>query len=111
MKNVAEKLKASDVKVCAVIGFPLGQMETQAKVAEAEQCIKAGVHELDMVINIGFLKSGKLKEVEDDIRAVKQVCPKDVILKVIIETCLLTDDEKVAASVLCKEAGAHFVKT
>ena len=106
----AECLKGSDVKVCTVIGFPLGMNLTKTKVEEAELCIKEGADEIDMVINVGMLKAGHDDYVREEIRLLKQVAGSRV-LKVIIETCLLTDEEKVRACKLSKEAGADFVKT
>lgn len=106
----ASCLKGSDVKVCTVIGFPLGMNLTKTKVEEAELCIKEGAEEIDMVINVGMLKAGEDKYVEEEIRELKAVAGSKV-LKVIIETCLLTDDEKVRACVAAKNAGADFVKT
>ncbi len=103
-------LKGSDVKVCTVIGFPLGMNLTKTKVEEAELCIKEGADEIDMVINVGMLKAGHDDYVREEIRLLKQVAGSRV-LKVIIETCLLTDEEKVRACKLSKEAGADFVKT
>lgn len=104
-------LKGTGVKVCTVIGFPLGATKKEVKAFEASQAINDGASEIDMVINIGALKSGKLEAVEDDIRAVAEVCKGKALLKVIIETCLLTDEEKVTACTLSKKAGADFVKT
>lgn len=109
-KFVAEKLAGSDVKVCTVVGFPLGQMSTKAKAAETEIAVADGAQEIDMVINVGALKEGSFDVVLQDIKAVKAACG-DALLKVIIETCLLTDEEKVKACELSKEAGADFVKT
>ena len=106
----AEELAGTDVKVCTVVGFPLGQMSTAAKAFEASRAIKDGADEIDMVINIGALKDSLEISVLEDIREVKKVCDSRV-LKVIIETCLLTEDEKVLACRLAKEAGADFVKT
>lgn len=106
----AEQLKGSDVKVCTVIGFPLGMNLTKTKVEEAELAIKEGADEIDMVINIGMLKAGHDDYVREEIRLLKEVAGSRV-LKVIIETCLLTDDEKVRACKASKEAGADFVKT
>ncbi len=105
-----EMLKGSRVNVCTVIGFPLGATSTYAKVEEIKEAIKDGATELDMVINIGKLKDGDDAYVRDEIHALKQACG-NLILKVIIETCLLTDEEKVKACLLAKEAGADFVKT
>ncbi|MCX7918230.1 MAG: deoxyribose-phosphate aldolase [bacterium] len=110
VKLAKSQLQGSPVKVCTVVGFPLGATSTTAKVCETLQAIIDGADEIDMVINIGLLKGGRLKEVEEDIRAVKQAC-QGRILKVIIETALLSDEEKVTASILAKAAGADFVKT
>ena len=106
----ARCLEGSDVKVCTVIGFPLGMNLTKTKVEEAETCIKMGADEIDMVINAGMLKAGHDDYVKEEIRLLKEVAGSKV-LKVIIETCLLTDEEKVKACLLSKEAGADFVKT
>ena len=107
---VAEQLKGSNIKVCTVVGFPLGQMSTKAKAAETQLAVMDGADEIDMVINVGALKDKEYDVVYDDIKAVKKACGQ-ALLKVIIETCLLTDDEKVKACELAKEAGADFVKT
>ena len=106
----AECLKNSDVKVCTVIGFPLGMNLTRTKVDEAKLCIAQGASEIDMVINVGMLKAGHDDFVREEIKLLKEVAGK-LVLKVIIETCLLTDEEKVRACRLAKEAGADFVKT
>ena len=103
-------LKGTDVKVITVIGFPLGIAKSNVKAFEAKQAIADGALELDMVINITALKSGDDKLVNDDIRAVVDV-NQDIPVKVIIETCFLTDDEKVRASKITVDAGAMFVKT
>lgn len=109
---VASLLKGSDVKVCAVVGFPLGAMSSAAKAFEAQYCAENGAHEVDMVINVGYIKSKDFKAVESDIRAVVAVCKRmNIILKVIIETCLLTDEEKILATNISLDAGADFVKT
>ena len=108
---ISEKLKGSGVAVCAVVGFPLGAMSTPAKAFEASQSVKDGATELDMVINVGALKSGDLDTVLADIKAVRDAAPSPVVLKVIIETCLLTDEEKIQACQISKKAGADFVKT
>ena len=105
-----ECLKGSDVKVCTVIGFPLGANETEIKIKEAELAILHGAQEIDMVINVGALKEGKDDYVYTEIKKLKEVAGK-LILKVIIETCLLSDEEKVKACLLAKKAGADFVKT
>ncbi len=110
VKYCAEELKDSSVNVCTVVGFPLGAMETRAKAYEAKCAVEDGADEVDMVINIGFLKDGDYESVEDDIREVKKACG-DKLLKVIIEACLLTDEEKVKACELSLAAGADYVKT
>jgi deoxyribose-phosphate aldolase len=104
------QLAGTDVKVCSVAGFPLGAMASEAKQEEARIAVKNGADEIDMVINIGFLKSGKTEAVEEDIAAVKRACDGR-LLKVIIETSLLTNEEKVLACELSRKAGADFVKT
>lgn len=109
-KFCAEKLKGTGVNVCVVVGFPLGAMCTKAKAFEAKCAVEEGATEVDMVINVGWLKDHKDNLVEADIRAVKQACG-DKHLKVIIETCLLTEEEKVRACQLSVKAGADFVKT
>ena len=106
----AECLAGTGVKVCTVIGFPLGMNLTRTKVEEAELCIAQGADEIDMVINVGMLKAGHDDYVREEIKLLKEVAGK-LVLKVIIETCLLTDEEKVRACRLAKEAGADFVKT
>ncbi|GBG30203.1 Deoxyribose-phosphate aldolase, putative [Hondaea fermentalgiana] len=104
--------KPHDVGVCAVVGFPLGACTTETKAAETEDAIRAGASEIDMVINVGRLKSGEWDYVLRDVAAVVSVCKRlDAGCKVIIETCLLTDEEKAAASMLCALVGADFVKT
>ena len=105
-----KQLEDSDVLVCCVIGFPLGQMSTEAKVAETKDAIIKGADEVDMVINIGRLKDQDYEYVTDEIRKIKLACG-DKTLKVIIETCLLTDVEKVKACECILEAKADFVKT
>jgi len=106
-----ELLKGTDVKVATVVGFPLGANTTETKVFETKDSVLKGADEIDMVINIGALKEGDYKLVEDDIKAVVDACRGQAIVKVIIETCLLTDDEKRKACELSMSAGAHFVKT
>ncbi len=96
--------------ICTVIGFPNGYMTTAAKCAEAADAIACGADEIDMVIHIGALKEGRLEDIEEDIRAVKAVC-KDRILKVIVETCLLTEEEKIAIAGVVSRSGADFIKT
>lgn len=109
-KVCSDVLKESDVKVCTVVGFPLGSMKGVSKAYEASVAISDGADEIDMVINVGFLKDGKLDEVEQDIMLVREAC-KDTVLKVIIETCLLSDEEKEIACRLAVNAKADFVKT
>ncbi len=108
----ADLLKGTDVKVCTVIGFPLGAVTTEVKRFEAEQAIYNGAQEIDMVINVGRLKEGNYDYVFNDVSEVVSVAKKNnAICKVILETALLTDEEKVKACVICKNAGANFVKT
>lgn len=108
---VAKKLRGSGIKVCSVIGFPLGAMDSKSKAIEARGAIENGANELDMVINIGALKSRNLKLVEEDIRSVKRACRSTTILKVILETSMLNEEEKILACEISKKAGADFVKT
>jgi len=110
IKLAKTELKNSKVKIAAVIGFPLGAMSTEAKIAEAVQCVADGADEIDMVINIGLLKAGQADLVEDEIAAIKKAIGKQV-LKVIIETCYLTNEEKKMACRAALNAGADFVKT
>nr|WP_218055751.1 deoxyribose-phosphate aldolase [Gilliamella apicola] len=107
---VASLLKGSDVKVCSVVGFPLGAMLTSAKAFETEMTVKAGAQEIDMVINVGWLKSNDWDAVKQDIEAVFNACGA-VPLKVILETCLLTKDEIAKVCEICKQIGVAFVKT
>lgn len=108
----ARLLRGTPVRVCTVIGFPLGATSTAAKAFESEQAIRDGAQELDMVINVGMLKAGELQYVERDIAAVVNAAKRHrVLTKVIIETALLNDEEKVKACLLAKKAGADFVKT
>jgi deoxyribose-phosphate aldolase len=108
----AELLRGTAVKVCSVVGFPLGAMLPQVKIHEAEESIKLGAREIDMVINIGALKSGQDDVVEFDIRGVVEASHRGgAICKVILETALLTVEEKMRALIACKKAGADFVKT
>jgi deoxyribose-phosphate aldolase len=108
----AELVRGTKVKVCTVIGFPLGATLSQVKIHEAEEAIKLGAQEVDMVINIGALKSGQDDVVESDIRGVVEVAHRGgAICKVIFETSLLTIEEKVRAALASKRAGANFVKT
>ncbi|GAB1484736.1 deoxyribose-phosphate aldolase [Treponema sp.] len=107
---VAKEVSGSGVLVCSVIGFPLGADPTEIKAEEARLCVKQGAQEIDMVIDLGSLKGGDYKAVEDDIRAVVKAAGKAHV-KVIIETCFLNTDEKRLACEAAKKAGAHFVKT
>lgn len=107
----AEKLKGSDVKVCTVVGFPLGMTASEVKAFETKAAIADGANEIDMVINVGALKDGKYEYVLREIKTLKELCGPDIHLKVIIETCLLSESEKIKACELSKEAGADFVKT
>ena len=112
MPLVASLLRGSDVKVCTVIGFPHGTHRTAIKVAEAKQALADGCTELDMVINIGKLLGGDEDYVRDEIRQIVQVAHEaGALVKVILETCYLTDAQKVTACHLSEEAGADFVKT
>ena len=106
----AEQLKHSNVKVCSVIGFPLGAMSAQAKAAEATEALKCGANEIDMVMNLGFLKSKDFDNVWKDIQAVKSVMPNNT-LKVILETCYLSNEEILKSSELAIKGGADFIKT
>lgn len=107
----AKLLKGTDVKVCCVVGFPLGAMETSSKAYEAKKAIEDGAKEVDMVINVGKVKSGDFDYVKNDIKAIVDTCIGKALTKVIIETCLLTDDEKVKVCTIAKYVGADFVKT
>ena len=107
----SEQLADTDVAVCTVIGFPLGANTPEVKAYEAADAIKNGANEVDMVINIGALKSQKYDYVRQDIQGVVDAAKGKALVKVIIETALLTDEEKVKACELAKEAGADFVKT
>jgi deoxyribose-phosphate aldolase len=108
---VADMLRESGVKACSVIGFPLGACSSKTKVAEAKEAIEKGALEIDMVINVGALKSGNLDLVNEDIESVVSIAKGKALVKVIIETCLLTDKEKITACLIAKMAGANFVKT
>ncbi len=106
----AQLLKGTDVKVCTVVGFPLGAMSTQGKLYETSTALAEGADEIDMVINLGLFLSGRTAKVLDEIALLKQETA-DKVLKVIIETCYLNDDQKRLASQICVDAGADFVKT
>jgi deoxyribose-phosphate aldolase len=108
----ASQLVGSEVKVCTVVGFPLGATSTEAKVAETEDALRAGAQEIDMVQNIGALRGGDDQAVEEEIALLAAVCHRaGAIVKVILETALLDDDQKTTACLLAKAAGADFVKT
>ena len=107
----AKELKGTHVKVCTVIGFPLGATTTEVKAFETKDVIEKGATEVDMVINVGKLKERNLEYVKNDIKAVVEAAKGKALTKVIIETCLLTEEEKIIACKLSKEAGADFVKT
>ena len=111
VKLASEELKDCDVDVCTVIGFPLGATTSEVKAFETRNTIENGATEVDMVINIGKLKDRDLEYVKNDIQAVVDAAKGKALVKVIIETCLLTDEEKEIACKLSKEAGADFVKT
>ena len=111
VKLGAELLKDSEVKVCTVIGFPLGANTSEVKAFETKDAIAKGADEVDMVINIGRLKDKDYDYVLKDIKAVVDAADGKALTKVILETCLLTDEEKIKACELCKEAGADYVKT
>jgi deoxyribose-phosphate aldolase len=107
---MAKEYVGDKLKICTVIGFPNGNMTTQTKVFETQDAIANGADEIDMVINIGALKDKKYAEIEEEIRQIKVAC-QGRILKVIIETCLLTDDEKIEMYHIVTRAGADFIKT
>ncbi len=107
----AKLLRRSGVKVCTVIGFPLGATTTETKAYETRSSIGKGATEIDMVINVGLMKSRQYHRVREDIRAVVRATRPNILVKVILETCLLSDEEKVKACELSVEAGADFVKT
>ena len=105
----AVKYVEGKIPVCVVVGFPNGYSTTAAKVAETREAIANGVSEVDMVINIGFLKSGRYDAVADEIKAIKEACGNKV-LKVIVEACLLTEEEKIKMCQIITEAGADYIK-
>ncbi|MBV1819128.1 deoxyribose-phosphate aldolase [Anaerosalibacter bizertensis] len=111
VKTAKEELEGSNVKIATVIGFPLGSTPKEVKAFEASEAIKNGADELDMVINIGALKDGDYTTVEEDIKAVVNEATDKALVKVIIETCLLDDEEKKKACEIARAAGADFVKT
>ncbi|MCJ7497830.1 MAG: deoxyribose-phosphate aldolase [candidate division Zixibacteria bacterium] len=111
VKLASEELKGSKVKVCSVSGFPLGANKSELKLKEAEAGCRDGASEIDMVINIGALKSGDYRLIEKEIELILKAVGKGKILKVILETSLLTSEEKIIGAKIVKESGAHFVKT
>ena len=108
--KAAKEYVGDRMRICTVIGFPNGNMTTAVKVFETEDAIANGADEIDMVINIGMLKAGEYEYVLDEIRAIKRACGEH-ILKVIVETCLLTEEEKIAACKIVTESGADYIKT
>ncbi len=112
VKQCSDLLKGTEVKVCTVIGFPLGANTTETKRFEAEQAIENGAQEIDMVINVGQLKAGNYDYIFKDVNQIVLAAKKhNAVCKVILETALLTDEEKIKACIICKHAGADFVKT
>lgn len=109
VKQAAEYLKGR-VPICTVVGFPNGYMTTKAKVCETKDALDNGASEIDMVINLGWVKDGRYDRIEEEIRALKSVCAEK-ILKVIVETCFLTEEEKIRLCEIVTEAGADYVKT
>ena len=107
----AQLLEGSEVKVCCVVGFPLGAMSTPAKAFEAQWAVEHGAQEVDMVLNVGAMISGEEEILLRDIEAVVQAAHPKAIVKVILENCLLNDEQKIRACKLCVQAGAEFVKT
>lgn len=107
----AEELKNSGIAVCSVVGFPLGAMSTRAKASEAAGAVLDGASEIDMVLHIGMVKSGNWEYVKNDIAMVRAAVNGTALLKVILETCLLTEEEMITACRICCEAGADYVKT
>jgi len=110
VKVANDQLKGTDVLICTVVGFPLGASTTSSKAFEAEEAVKSGAAEVDMVINLGALKDGDSRSVLNEIKEVVKAL-KGATVKVILETCFLTDQEKIIGCQLAAEAGAHFVKT
>ena len=108
---VKRELEGTNVKTCVVVGFPLGATTKEVKAFEAKQAIENGAQEIDMVVNVGAVKSNKYDVVKEDIKAVVDAASGKAIVKVILETCLLTDEEKVKVCEIAKEANANFVKT
>ena len=110
-EHCARKLGGTGVEVCAVVGFPLGAMDSRAKAFEARTAIANGANEIDMVMNVGAMKAKNLKLVREDMLAVRRACRTGILLKVILETCMLSDEEKVLACQIAKDVECDFVKT
>jgi deoxyribose-phosphate aldolase len=110
-EHCARRLGGSGVKVCAVVGFPLGAMDSRAKAFEARTAIANGASEIDMVMNVGAMKTKNMKLLREDMLSVRRACRTGIVLKVILETCMLTDEEKVLACEIAKNVEADFVKT
>ncbi len=108
---VRKELEGTNVKTCVVVGFPLGATTKEVKAFEAKQAIENGAEEIDMVVNVGAIKSNRYDVVKEDIKAVVDAAKGKALVKVILETCLLTDAEKVKVCQIAKEVGANFVKT
>jgi deoxyribose-phosphate aldolase len=108
---ISKELKGSNVKTCTVIGFPLGATTKEVKAFEAKQAIENGAEEIDIVVNVGAIKSNKYDVVKEDIKAVVEAASGRALVKVILETCLLTDAQKVKICQIAKEVGVDFVKT
>ena len=106
-----KNLQGTGVKVCTVVGFPLGATTTESKVFETLQAVKSGAEEIDMVMNVCAMKSGNTRAIEQEIQALAAAVEGHAILKVILETCLLTEEEKILACQIAKRAGADYVKT
>lgn len=106
-----KNLQATGVKVCTVVGFPLGATTTESKVFETLQAVRSGAEEIDMVMNVCAMKSGNTRAIEQEIQALAAAVEGHAILKVILETCLLTEEEKILACQIAKRAGADYVKT
>lgn len=111
VKLAAKLLEGTKVTICSVVGFPLGASKKEIKAYEARRALLDGAREIDMVMNVGAMKSGDYRLVEEDMRGVREACGRQVVLKVILETALLTDEEKVKACEIAKKAGVDFVKT
>lgn len=109
--HAKKKLLDSDVRIATVVGFPLGMNTTHVKVCEAKEAVSLGADEIDMVINVGFLKDRRMSDVEEEIRALRRALPEHILLKVILEIAFLTDEEILMACTIAERAGADFVKT